>query len=186
MVRCHVLSGHLSLREVGASPLWPQGVLSLFGGQPSPAATFTCVLLGGRRCLRPCFSEPSFPSELFPSERRAGWIEDPPCPWSSSFPHPAGACARPQRGCRMRPIPGECTDPSAVCGDGATAGDAAVSPRRCRLVPARLSLPGLVCSVFRVRGFSPWASPASGRAPFCSSLRLRTGPLQKAPAEAPL
>lgn len=72
MVRCHVLSGHLSLREVGASPLWPQGALSLFGGQPSPAATLTCVLLGGRRCIRPCFSEPSFPSELFLSGGRAG------------------------------------------------------------------------------------------------------------------
>lgn len=144
------------------------------------------VLLGSRRCIRSCFSEPSFPSELSLSQR-VGWIEDLPCPWTSSFPHPVSACARPQRGCRMRPVPGECTDPSAVCSSGAMAGDAAVSAGHCRLVPTCLSLPGDAASVFGVHGFSTWAGPASGRrAPFCLSLRLRTWPLQKAPAEAPL
>lgn len=71
-VRGHELSDYLSLPKVGASPLWLQKALSLFGGladqpwcqggQPSYAVTFTCVTaliqklevcleIGGRLCL---------------------------------------------------------------------------------------------------------------------------------------
>lgn len=158
----------MSLPKVGALPLWLQKALSLFGGladqpwcqggQPSYAVTFTCVTaliqkLGAgsawQQMVHPVL-------ERFLS-RRVGCIEDLPRPWSSSFPHPVRACARPQQGCRMRPIPGECTDPLPC--------DAAVSACRCRFIPTHLSLPADVCLGVRGSRVLHLGQPGLGRAP---------------------